>query len=136
MYKGSIPYNRKGDALNYPQEEYEWEYGGVQYASWYEIERQFGTDASRKANRITVGPIWKPNEVFEANLAIESISRGRSAAHFDVKNMQTGAKYTMFLTDFLNLLKKHTLDRGETPRLKWQFTKRGANFGVMLAELA
>ena len=134
MYKGEIPYNRKGDALNYPQEEYEWEYGGVQYPSWYEIERKFGTDAARQANRITVGPIWKQNEVFEANLRVESFSRGRSAANFNVKNMQTGAEYTMFLTDFLDLLQKHVLDHGETPRLKWCFAKRGANYGIMMAD--
>lgn len=80
------------------------------------------------------GVTWKPNAIFEANLSIESFSRGRSAANFDVKNMQTGAKYTMFLTDFLALLKRHTLDHGETPRLKWQFTKRGQNYGVTLAD--
>lgn len=77
---------------------------------------------------------WLQNETFEANLSVDGFSRGRSAANFTVKNMQTGAKYTMFLTDFLNLLKEHVLDHGETPRLKWQFTKRGQNYGVMLAE--
>lgn len=133
MYKGDIPYSASGKPLNYPDEEYEWEYGGIRYKSRIEIEWKFGITSARKANRVTISPIWKPNAVFEASLCVEDYARGRSAANFIMKDSKTGVKYTMFLTDFLYLLQNHTLEKGTTPSLKWEFTKRGQNYGVKLA---
>lgn len=78
-------------------------------------------------------PIIKDNYEFMATMKFEDIQRGRSAAYFHLTDAQ-GKKYTMFMTDLLDLLKRaRRIESGEVTG-KWTFCKRGANFGVKLVE--
>jgi hypothetical protein len=98
-----------------------------------EIERKFGKDAVKEAERLKVGPDWRPNEPFRAVMEFVGMSRGRSAANFDLKD-EHGIPYTMFMTDVLDLMKRHSIKKGKTDRLEWAFCKRGQNYGVKLAQ--
>jgi hypothetical protein len=132
MYQGNIPYDRKTDnPMYYPQNGYEWEFNGKIYASWMEIERQWGKLAVKKAVRLDVPPNWKPNAPFKARMQLVSYSRGRSAANFNVED-EHGRKYTIFLTDMVDILQKCGIVKGWTEELIWSFGKRGQNYGVRL----
>lgn len=87
-------------------------------------------DWDGKQNIVTP-PVWKPNAPFEAVMTLEGYSRGRSAANFDVVD-ENGVKYTIFMTDFVDLLQRHSVIAGKTEKLTWSFCKRGQNYGVRL----
>jgi len=132
MYKGEIPFDPyTGDALDYPNNYYEWEYDGKRHRSWSEIQQKFGKEAVSKSERITVPPDWRRNTPFEAVMELRSMSRGRSAANFTLR-CDANKEYTMFMTDLMDLLQKHGMVKGKTERLTWCFCKRGQNYGVML----
>lgn len=82
---------------------------------------------SRGAN----GCAWRPNEVFEDTLTYQGYRRGRSAAYFEFAR-KSGAKVTMFLKDFESAIPK--MVRGKIAG-RWTFCKRGANYGVQLANV-
>lgn len=113
MYQGEIPFTRYGDQINY-----------IGYGSTY-YDRAAGKH---------VDAIWKPNTPFVAVMKLTSYSRGRSAANFEVED-ESGNRYTMFLTDFVDLVKHCKLEYGKTQRLKWAFCKRGSNYGLQCLEL-
>ena len=78
---------------------------------------------------------------FKGKMRLDGYSRGRSAAYFDVKNDMTGAEYTIFLTDMMNILEKHSVQQGQIIHrggsdftLMWVPTKRGDNYGVKVYE--
>jgi hypothetical protein len=134
LFAGDIPFDSKtGQPQYYPDNNYEWEYKGQRYDSWFEIKRLFGEAAVKQSERITIGPDWRPNVPFEAKLQLEGYSRGRSAANFDVID-EHGRKYTIFLTDMLDILQKHGIVKGWTEKLTWAFCKRGQNYGIRLHE--
>jgi hypothetical protein len=70
---------------------------------------------------------WKDNCEWEDNLEYESFGRGRSAVHIYFRSLITGNKYTMFMTDFHDIIKDMV-----TGRVSGTFTfqKRGANYGM------
>jgi hypothetical protein len=70
---------------------------------------------------------WKDNYEWEDNLEYESFGRGRSAVHIYFRSLITGKKYTMFMTDFHDVVKDMV-----TGRISGTFTfqKRGANYGM------
>ena len=74
--------------------------------------------------------VWKENYIFEAKMRLEGFERGRSAAHALLLD-ESGKKYTLFLTDLEDILKREGLSKGTFPNLKWTFCKRGANYGVV-----
>lgn len=76
---------------------------------------------------------WRPNTVFSAAMTLVDMERGRSAARFIVKD-DAGHSYYLFMKDFMELLQKHSMQAGRTPPLKWQYCKRGTNYGVQVAE--
>jgi hypothetical protein len=77
--------------------------------------------------------IWRDNEPFSATMNIVDFERGRSAAHFILKD-EFGRQYVMFLTDLLYLIKNFRVESGKTTRLNWVFCKRGRNYGVQVFE--
>lgn len=101
MYKGDIPFNEKGSLIGHVD-------------AW---------------NRDKVR--WQPNVPFRAVLTIDSFSRGRSAANYDLLDRH-GNQYTMFMTDMLDLLLTTTITKGKTELLMWSFCKRGQNYGVKI----
>lgn len=95
IYAGKIPFNKKGDLLEYPEP--------------YCVHE------------------WRENQPFEAELKFEGFSRGRSAANAVYKNA-TGACFTVFLTDFADLVRAG--ERLDVVKGTWVATKRGANYGI------
>lgn len=75
------------------------------------------------------------HEPFEADIVITGYSRGRSAANFDAMNVNTGATYTIFMTDFIKIVRTQTIIGGRIAGLqKWVVVKRGKDFGIKLFE--
>ena len=70
---------------------------------------------------------WKDNFQWDDNLEYESYGKGMSAIHIYFRSLVSGKKYTMFMTDFHDIIKDMV-----TGRLSGTFTfqKRGMNFGV------
>lgn len=101
-----VPYDADGDLLHYVEE-------------W----RSHLPDQVR----------WRPNDPFDAVLQFEGGERGRSAAVFRWRDVDTGVRYPMFMTDLTDLLREATLTAGRTTRLRWAVRKRGQNYGLALA---
>lgn len=73
---------------------------------------------------------WIDNYEFEETMKVDHYTRGCSAANFILID-SNGKKYTMFLTDFLELVKSKTIKKGTVSGV-WCFHKRGKNYGVRL----
>ena len=73
---------------------------------------------------------WINNLVFADELTIRDYSRGRSAANFTLVNSE-GQSFTMFLTDFIDVIKRCTITNGRFSGT-FTFVKRGQNYGVRL----
>lgn len=74
--------------------------------------------------------IWKDsNYTFDAVLEFNGYQRGRSAAYFMFKHKETGATYSMFLTDMDDLLKHSIIAMGMIGS-RWGVVKRGSNYGI------
>lgn len=69
---------------------------------------------------------------FAATLTIQSIVRGRSAAHF-IWTDEQGRTWPMFMTDMVALL-EHGVEEGGSVTSTWAVQKRGANYGIRLAK--
>lgn len=74
-----------------------------------------------------------PNEPFEASVRYLATVRGRSAAHFLLENVNTGAQYPMFMTDTLHVLQTLSSDGGVYTGT-WAAGKRGQNYGLRLVQ--
>ncbi|MCP4697106.1 MAG: hypothetical protein GY862_09690 [Gammaproteobacteria bacterium] len=72
---------------------------------------------------------WKKVE-FTAELKIVSYSRGRSAANIVACDVDK-AKYTIFLTDYIDMLHNGDIVDNQITGV-WIVRKRGRNFGVKL----
>lgn len=75
---------------------------------------------------------WRPNDPFEATLALEGANRGRSSAYF-VWVGEDGAQYPMFITDMVQLLQRQGVRKGGKVTTRWHAVKRGNNHGIALA---
>lgn len=74
---------------------------------------------------------WRDNYEFEATLTVESMERGRSAARFILRD-EHGRRFTMFMTDMLELIQTAELIAYGHIDGRWTFQKRGANYGIKL----
>lgn len=97
--------------------------------------KELGVPYNAERMEYTTYPAWNstyvPADSFNATLEVENFSRGRSAATIYLKGVD-GTIYPMFLTDFVDLVKTYLPDY-EMPgcyTLKWEFVKRGANYGI------
>jgi hypothetical protein len=103
-----IPFDRDGNQQHYP-------------SAWYE---GIYPDSRR------VEPDWRNNDPFEDELTFVSFSRGRSAAYLDFKR-KGGTSVTVFLKEFVDMV-PHLV--GGVVKGRFQFIKRGQNYGCILLE--
>lgn len=75
---------------------------------------------------------WRPNEPFEAELTLDSTTRGRSAAYFTFVDLG-GHKYPVFMTDISEIMATSVIDHGKVSG-RWVVGKRGQNYGLRLAQ--
>lgn len=85
-----------------------------------------------------LGVAWITPFVFHAqSVHISGYTRGTSAARFEVVIMDEDdneIKAQMFLTDMIDLLHHCIIEYGVVEDKDWEFTKRGKNYGIRLAE--
>jgi len=105
-----IPFDKQGNQLHYPDSSYERDGDGYK----------------------KVGPEWRKNEPFHDSLTFVGFSRGRSAANLDFRR-ENGTNVTVFLKEFCDMV-PHMV--GGVIKGKFQFTKRGQNYGCLLIEAA
>lgn len=140
IYDGDIPFHpapHKKEQLSYNNGFY-W---------WYEKKNEVGEwvgDSIQSKN-----PKWIKNLKFLAQLEIDSMSRGRSAANFtgvlhevdgvedsETRNFLEGSSVNIFMVDMLDIIKSNNIFKGKTQINVWfTFCKRGSNFGLALAPL-
>lgn len=119
-YKGvskkySIPFDLQGNQLHYPTS-YTVESAAVHNSreGVWKISDQWIT-------------IWAPNRPFGGSYKFTGISRGRSAAYFDIQNVNSGQHATMFMKDVLDAMPFFV--RGFLNGT-FAYTKKGANYGI------
>jgi len=76
---------------------------------------------------------WRPNVPFEAELRLTTYGRGRSAVSFIFEDVSTGIQYSMFVSDFTEVVLKKDLKQGAVSGT-WWVVKRGKNYGLALCE--
>lgn len=76
------------------------------------------------------GSIMKDNFSFEETMTYRGYDRGRSSATILFKD-STGKRYSMFLSDFDDLMEKKGLT-GKSVHGIWTFCKKGSNYGLKL----
>ena len=85
------------------------------------------------AEQFTPQPfIWADNVLFDATLTFEFFERGRSAAHAVFKTSK-GRRMSMFLVDLEEAIHRGVFNGGKITG-KFEFCKRGQNYGVKLSE--
>lgn len=102
-----------GDQQHYPSNE--WDLNAREEGKWK-----------------TVPYVEVQNYEFDDCLTLVDFARGRSAAYFHWEGSD-GRRYTMFMTDFVDLVKSSVIIKGSV-KGRWTFCKRGANFGVKLVK--
>lgn len=72
---------------------------------------------------------WRPNDPFEATLALVNCERGVSAARFIWEDPTTQTRYPMFMSGMVDLVKGHKIIKGIVTAT-WIVVKRGQNYGL------
>ena len=75
---------------------------------------------------------WK-KITFSENLQICGVFRGRSAANIQVKSKDDNKYYTIFLTDFIDMVVAGKIKKSEIKGI-FEVKKRGSNFGIRLVD--
>lgn len=114
----TIPFDLEGNQLHYPTN--------------YTVESAAVTNKWRAEQNYFPIPdqwimVWVPNRPFGGSYQFVDISRGRSAAYFNLKNVNTGKDATMFMKDVLGAIPFFI--RGYLNGT-FAYCKRGANFGI------
>lgn len=136
----SEPYCPRKPSDTYSDNEYYW-FGGrekweaevrnypIQRAT-FEMEKAEFTDKVHSGRYLLVDAIvWKENYEFEDSLKLTSMSRGRSAANFNLKSETDGRNYNLFMTDTVDIIQNCEIKNGVITG-NWTFVKRGANYGI------
>lgn len=76
---------------------------------------------------------WIPNHPFDATLEIEEVQRGRAAANFIARDVDTDTRYSLFITEALNLMRNGRIRRGRVTG-KWIVVKRGPAYSISLVD--
>ena len=86
--------------------------------------------------------VWQDNFEFVGPITVKDMRRGRSAAYFVVEispfvspeplKMKGLAEGTMFMTDFLDAIRRNGAHPGGLVSGLFTFVKRGQNYGVKL----
>jgi hypothetical protein len=77
--------------------------------------------------------VWKENFEFEDTMWLSGMSRGRSAANFNLVSQTDGKNYNLFMTDIVDMIQNAAINKGKI-KGKWTFVKRGQNYGIKLVE--
>lgn len=115
-----VPFNANGDLLTYTPHATDF----TPPVERYRDERAWRDYCVR----------WQPADDFDAVLTLQGFHRGRSAAHLLLTDPD-GHEFTMFLKDFVEAV-KHGVRVGGEIAGKFEFVKRGQNFGISLLESA
>lgn len=73
----------------------------------------------------------RPNDPFEAVMRIDGISRGRSAANFQLINEETGGRATLFMVDLMGMIEEFGVPMGGVIHGWWKGCKYGTNYGLI-----
>ena len=84
--------------------------------------------------------IWKDNFVFTAVMKIDGYGRGRSSATFDLLDMKTNLRYSVFMQEMFAILQNCHIESGIITKdgdyaCDWTFCKRGTNFSLKLVAI-
>lgn len=74
---------------------------------------------------------WRDNYTFVATLKLDTYERGRSAAYFVWRDVETGLRYPMFLTFTEEVLKRARVTMGIISG-EFTFAKRGTNYSIRM----
>lgn len=74
---------------------------------------------------------WTPNTPFDATMEIEEVQRGRAAANFIARDIDTDTRYPLFMTEALNLMRRGRIRKGRASGT-WTVVKRGPAFSISL----
>lgn len=72
---------------------------------------------------------WRDNDPFHTEMFVINYERGRSAVRVILQSGATGAKYPMFISDFVDLAMNHRIKYGEVSAT-WVGCKKGQNYGI------
>jgi len=72
---------------------------------------------------------YRDNVPFDATLHTTGYERGRSAVRVIMTDAETGAKYPMFISDYVDLVTSRTLVKGLVHGT-WVGVKKGSNYGL------
>jgi len=73
--------------------------------------------------------VWRDNDPFNTEMLVVGYERGRSAVRVILQDAATGAKYPMFISDFVNLAQNARIKYGEVTAT-WVGCKKGQNYGI------
>lgn len=76
---------------------------------------------------------WRDNKPFKATLVLTGHARGRSAARFNVKNIQNDEEYSFGMGAFYDAVVKLGVKDGKITG-EWVFRKQGANYSLQMVE--
>lgn len=103
----------------------------VPFCTWTHYKtREVSTEMLSYPEEYRDGFEWRELGEFDAQMAVTSIERGRSAARFILVDVVTLIKYPMFMVSMLDLLHKNVVTCGRV-YTTWEPCKKGANYGLM-----
>lgn len=73
----------------------------------------------------------RPVVDFEGTLRVDGLTRGQSAARFNLVDATTGLRYEMFMTDMVDACQRGVAPGGLISG-RWTVAKRGRNYGIRL----
>jgi hypothetical protein len=94
------------------------------------IQIPFGKDGSLHNYR-SYDSVWRENYEWSTTLKLQSIERGRSAAHF-IWTDADNRRYPMFMKDLTEMIFNYGVAVGGVIRGKFTFVKRGQNYGIKM----
>lgn len=74
---------------------------------------------------------WRENKPFKADLQVIDYERGRSAVRVIMEDTLGGARYPMFISNFLDVVKHDDFKFGGIDAT-WIGCKKGSNYGLKL----
>ncbi len=73
---------------------------------------------------------WKEPFEFQDQLEIVSYTTNRAAVYFHLVSSTTGKSYTMFLSDYMQMLRTHLIFKGVVSS-RWGFRQQSEYFGII-----
>lgn len=134
------PYTPRKPSDNYQDD---WYYRGIEnwtkaveeypikLETFHQEEKAFNNKVQNGMYISVNNIVWKENYEFEDTLELTGMSRGRSAANFNLKSISDKRNYNLFMTDTVDLIQNGVINKGKITG-KWTFCKRGANYGIKL----